>query len=148
MKKVLIGLTLLASMSAFASINDGKYTLSDIDCKNGSIATKKKELIVRRMELATTVMNIKGNSVTLSSLDDCGASRSTYSINDKDTSSRMNFENETIANFPNTCANTQRMEDDSDLLIEKASKSRIELTVDGLGRNEICDGAIVFVYSK
>jgi hypothetical protein len=135
-------------MSAFASINDGKYKLSDIDCKNGSIETKKKELIVQRIELATTVMNIKGNGVTLSSLDDCGASRSTYSIIVKDTSFRMNFENETIANFPNTCANTQRMEDDSDLLLEKASKSRIEITVDGPGRNEICDGAIVFVYSK
>jgi len=75
MKRLLSELTLLASISSFAAVEDGKYILNDIYCNGQVIEAEQKTAMLERMKLDVTVMNINGNEVTVSSVDECGSSR-------------------------------------------------------------------------
>ena len=148
MRKLLIGLTLLASISSYASVEDGKYLISDIYCTSGQMEESNKTLFEENIKTSVVVMNVIDLKIVVSSSDECGVDRSVYSITNKETSLRMNFENEQSAKFENACPNTVKMQDYSDLIIKSSSSNKIEVSVDGLKVGEVCDGELIFVYNK
>ena len=149
MKKLLLGLTLLASVSAYSTIEDGKYLLNDIYCSGQAIEAAQKTAILERMKLDVTVMNINGNEVVVSSVDECGSSRSEYSVNDKENSTRMKYKGEQISKFENACLDTQRMKDSSDMLVENVTTSKVEILFSDLKvDNSICGEKLIFVFEK
>lgn len=149
MKRLFISITLLASISSFAAVENGKYQLTDIHCSGNPIKQDVKAGMLDRMDDDITVLNITANNVVLSSVDECSASRAIYAINDREHSTRMHFRSEKLVNFPDSCPNTVRMKDSSDLLIESVTSSKIEFFFSELKVNRnICNKNLVFVFEK
>ena len=148
MKKFLLGLTLLASLSSFAAINDGQYKLVNLRCKGQAIPLAKKAEILKNLNSNITILTVNQNEITMSSVDNCGAMRSVYSLKDKAYSTRMNFISSTNAKFPDTCPNTQQMPDTSDMFVENVENSRIEILAPDLKSDEICDEQVILAFEK
>ncbi len=148
MKLLLLGTLLSVSLTTFARPDQGKYLLVGAYCNGTSLTEKTQEAIKEANKNYHTIMNIIDNEVKVSSIDDCGANVATYSLSNNAQATRMNYQDEVNVKFPNTCPNTMQQSENGDLIIQNQTENTLEVSVDGLGVSEICDGELVFIYNK
>lgn len=149
MKKILVLGMCLLSTFASASVQDGTYSLSTFYCSNGEeLPVSMKNSIEKAKGNSIAVLRVNGKELLFMSNDECGSSRTIYSINDKEASSRAHYVSSVEAQFPGACPNTQNVEDTEGMLIETATSNKIELLPLSIQENDFCSEKLIMVFEK